>query len=1080
MALARYTFLPWLRRGAAGAITAPATVKSRAEIAVSFAVSDGTRTSAPIAKTFKLLGPGDVVGIDADLIVRTEPRNWVTDFEPNYLPFVDFYDEDFPWRFTPAPPDAATHRLTPWISLLVLAEGEFERNLVPDRPLTSIWIKTNDAASLFPPGDQLWAWAHVQVAGEVGAGSATDLAQLGQRLGSQPDSGVSRVLSPRRLAPSTAYYAFLVPTFEAGRKAGLGLTFDDEAESGVKLSWADGATEYPIYYEWYFRTGEGGDFEDLVQRMAPREVDPRVGVRDMDIAAPGFGMPRVAEPVAPEPGHDDLPAHHRGVVGLEGALKAPSMTPKPLDPTSTFPAEAAAIVNAPADAQASGDSDPVVAPPLVGGWHALLDRVDPSGRRAWPHELNVDPRMRAAGGLGARVVRKHQERYMKLAWEQVGEIVAANRKALHLRFAQFAAHKLFVKSVSPLPLAAGLALTSPVHARVCGSHKTIRGLMKESRLPTAAASPAFRKLTRPRGPAMRRALPAELRRSAPGRFAEALNDRRASAAPAPPPVKGPTLDQVADAVDAGSRGEEAFVRFSGPLVALLLVLAVVVFGALAAIGMLAIPGAIAAAAVAAALGALLTAQIARSRIKSRAKLRLAKLTPDAVPTEPPARFALSAPGATAAAPAGPAAAAEFGQALRDFSAMIAWRPEPEAERPRFDERNAHAKVMAAIRPAVAYPRRAASLIRIGDRSIVDFVRDVYVSAGEAAPPADAPPSIKPVMAYPDIKEPMYQPLSQIGDELLAPNLGLIPPNTVTLMLTNPPFIEAYMAGVNHEFARELLWREYPTDCRGSPFRQFWDVSRVPTPGITGAERERRLKDIKALHEWIAPESSPAEPSVLGDNANPDRGFSPDGVVLVLRGDLLKRYPNTIVYAQRARWSTDPGHENELAVYDEEGSRALAGVDDENIEYPIFTAQVAPDLTFVGFRLTLEDVRGSPSLDETAEARATIATDKLGWFFVLQEALGEPRFGLDENAPPPGRESDVRWDNLSWDHVDMTGRTTVDLSVPFLSNPPGVQPPEALDWAPSAGATAADIAAIFYQRPVMVAWHGGQMLERGKV
>jgi hypothetical protein len=111
MALARYTFLPWLRRGAAGAITAPATVKSRAEIAVSFAVSDGTRTSAPIAKTFKLLGPGDVVGIDADLIVRTEPRNWVTDFEPNYLPFVDFYDEDFPWRFTPAPPDAAAHAL---------------------------------------------------------------------------------------------------------------------------------------------------------------------------------------------------------------------------------------------------------------------------------------------------------------------------------------------------------------------------------------------------------------------------------------------------------------------------------------------------------------------------------------------------------------------------------------------------------------------------------------------------------------------------------------------------------------------------------------------------------------------------------------------------------------------------------------------------------------------------------------------------------------------------------------------------------------------------------------------------------
>ncbi len=294
-----------------------------------------------------------------------------------------------------------------------------------------------------------------------------------------------------------------MPTFEVGRKAGLGLAFDDEHDFGMALSWEGGA-EFPVYYEWYFRTGEGGDFEDLVQRIQPRPVDPRVGVRDMDIAAPGFGMPVVAEPVGP----GDPPSHHEGVVGLEGALKAPTMTPKPLDPRSKFPEEAATIVDAPADAQASGDSDPVVAPPLVGGWHALLDRVDPGSRPAWPHELNLDPRMRAAAGLGARVVGQNQERYMKLAWEQVGEILAANRKALHLRFAQEAANRLYVKSVAPLPAASALSLTSPVHARVRGSPQTIRGLLRESRLPAAAFSPAFRKLTRPRGPIARRALPA--------------------------------------------------------------------------------------------------------------------------------------------------------------------------------------------------------------------------------------------------------------------------------------------------------------------------------------------------------------------------------------------------------------------------------------------------------------------------------------------------------------------------------------------------------------------------------------------
>ena len=48
-----------------------------------------------------LVGPGDVTGLQARQVIRTEPRAGVTDFEPNYLAAVDFYDEDFPWRYTP-------------------------------------------------------------------------------------------------------------------------------------------------------------------------------------------------------------------------------------------------------------------------------------------------------------------------------------------------------------------------------------------------------------------------------------------------------------------------------------------------------------------------------------------------------------------------------------------------------------------------------------------------------------------------------------------------------------------------------------------------------------------------------------------------------------------------------------------------------------------------------------------------------------------------------------------------------------------------------------------------------------------
>ena len=721
-----------------------------------------------------------------------------------------------------------------------------------------------------------------------------------------------------------------MPTFEVGRKAGLGLPIDDANEPGLTLSWAAGATEFPVYYEWYFRTGDGGDFEDLVQRIVPREVDPRVGVRDMDIAAPGFGMPHVAEPLGP----GVPPSHHEGVVGLEGALKAPTMTPKRLDAQSAFPAEAAVIVNVPAEAKASGNSDPVVAPPLVGGWHALLDRVDPGARPAWPHALNLDPRARAAGGLGARVARKHQERYMKLAWEQAGEILAANRKALHLRFAQAAAHKIFVKSVSPLPQASALGLTSPVHARVPGSPKTIRGLMSESRLPAASTTPAFRKFTRPRGPLARRALPAELRRGSPGRFAAAINDGRASAAPAPPPVSGPTLDRIADAVDAHYRSDDRLVRLSWPVIGFILALAALALVALGASGLLALGCAVAATFAAGAAGVFFAARGARARQEARSKLRLAALTPDALPGETPASFALSAPGATAAPASDPVAARDFGEALRDFSVLLAARPAAEPERPRFDESNAHAKVMAAIAPAAAYPRRAASLVRVGNRSIVEYVRETYVGGG-AAPPPDAPPSIKPVMAYPDIKEPMYLPLSQINDELLAPNLGLIPPNTVTLMLTNPPFIEAYMAGVNHEFARELLWREYPTDCRGSPFRQFWDVVERSYAGPHG----RRPR--------APPQGHQAAARVGADFGARTERQSRCAVSRArascwrCAATCSSAIPTPSSTPSARAGAASQGVRTSSCCYDEEGAKALAGVDDRNIEYPIFTALGRP-------------------------------------------------------------------------------------------------------------------------------------------
>src|SRR5947208_3148204 len=168
-----YTFLPWLRRGIATRIAGDPGTAARASIDVRLRI-DGTPRAggAPltqeVAHTVQLYGPGDVIGVDPRAIVRTEPRDWVTNFDPNYLAFIEFYDEDYCWRYSPAAPDVTTGRLAPWLALIVLTEKEFkDQGMPPGRPLPFITVE--DVAVL-PPPDQLGAFAHVHVGREITAG----------------------------------------------------------------------------------------------------------------------------------------------------------------------------------------------------------------------------------------------------------------------------------------------------------------------------------------------------------------------------------------------------------------------------------------------------------------------------------------------------------------------------------------------------------------------------------------------------------------------------------------------------------------------------------------------------------------------------------------------------------------------------------------------------------------------------------------------------------------------------------------------------------------------------------------------
>ncbi len=257
-------------------------------------------------------------------------------------------------------------------------------------------------------------------------------------------------------------------------------------------------------------------------------------------------------------------------------------------------------------------------------------------------------------------------------------------------------------------------------------------------------------------------------------------------------------------------------------------------------------------------------------------------------------------------------------------------------------------VLARLTPAVSVARRVSTMI--------------------AAPEPVDP--FRGIMAFPILPEATYRYLDELGGGWMLPGADGLEPDTAILLQTNPAFTSAFLVGMNHEMDGELLWRSYPTDQRGTPFQRFW-------------ERVDGTVDIDPVHLWPAdqPLATAGQPSRFTTS-----GTGADGqIVLLLRGQLLRRYPNMVVYAVR-------------------GTRAAPGTDVEAAGRPVFAGRLQPDLSLVGFALTPQQ----------------LASDE--WWFVLEQQLTAPRFGFDIGDAPVG-------DPAAGDHVKVdalgAGLTTAD-------------------------------------------------------
>jgi hypothetical protein len=1095
-ALGTYSFLPWLRQGLANQITAgdfDPNVKVRPTVKVSLElqgdkVGGGVDTRS-VSKDVSLFGPGDLEGIDARAIVRMEPRPGATNFEPNYLACVEFYDEDYPWRYTPAAPDLARNRLRPWLTLLVLKEGDVEfvdGKEARDRPLP--YIDVLDPA-VFPRADELWAWAHVHVNGSLAGTdeefSSTDmnavLPRLAALIGRDPDLAYSRLISPRKLAENTGYHAFLIPTFETGRRTGLKLDLGNIP--ATMSAWDPGPRpepqSHPVYHRWYFRTGASGDFETLVRLLKAKPVDPRVGVRDMDVQDPRASVRPLDKP---ELG---------GILKLGGALRRPATEPpEPPDAWETwdvtFPRplqeDLARLINLPEQYARAGDPDPVITPPLYGTWHALTKRVLTNAdgtpmlpAETWVHRLNLDPRFRVPAGFGTRVVQDQQEAFMDAAWSQIGKVLEAQRRiragqfALHVSDIWFDRHLLPTLAVSRQQT---LHLIAPLNKRVLTAGVTVHHAMTGALLQPTMTSAALRRVIRPRARLIT-SLPFTATRR-PADLVDRVNAGEVSAAP--PRVTPPGLltpDQIADAAlpsDAPPAVLELLRRHPRlPWLMLIAALVLILLMFLVPFGIGTIVLGVAAAGGLYAWRRLSGWSAALRGAEAVREVNQTVAAIDALPGV--SNFAITDPATTTPfTPRGGAdsvEAARLKQGLRDSFELVeaSVRAGKAPLRAQLDLAALARTSLDALRPTRTIPARITASLFLPPR-ITSEIGDGLIEP----------------MAYPVIDQPMYEPLKNLSAELFLPNINLIEHNTITLLETNQRFIEAYMVGLNHEFARELLWREYPTDQRGSTFRQFWDPRGFfNADNVDDETLKESLRDIPPLHTW--PATSP-----LGTHDHRERGGeNEDELVLVIRGELLKRYPNAVIYAHRACWQRTsvsaadrdrPPCERAGAI-DNTRERLLAPLTPEEedrpprtkVLTPLYEAKVDPDIYFFGFDLTVKQAKGGSGQNPA---------DDPGWFFVLKERPGELRFGLDTDQQPHLNT----WNDLSWADVQPTGSHIEIATSPAaftLLAPTGEDQEKAPQFADdrkiawSREMSSAELAYILFQVPVLVGVHAAEML-----
>lgn len=934
MSDANLVFLPWVRRGAAAALLKPGTAASAGTFAVQASVTVNNGPSA--TRDVTLIGPGHVTGLDRRQVVRTDPTPGSRAFESNYFPLVDLDEPSLPWLFTPAGADTQ-ERLRPWLVLVVVPVGRGVR-LSPPTAGTLPILHVDDPIAELPDLEDSWAWAHAQVTSDPSV-------SVDAQFAGNPERTVARLVCPRVMKPETEYLACVVPAFELGRMAGLGEKIEEVHETHLLPAWPlppqplnrsePMPIDLPVYYSWTFTTAPVGDFESLAMLLRARPLPEGIGEQAIDVGASGLKRPGLTGD--PE---SVLPAGTALTFG--GALRPAN--PRPAGwPSSelrmAWDDALRPVLNA--SAQVTAGHDPMLAPPLYGGTQAGFAVLDSSKPSRWFEQLNLLPSHRAVANLGTRVVQDQQEALMSSAWDQAADLRKVNQQLRQTQLGWRVSTR-FHDQLARMDAGVGLQVIALANDRLVRINPALKERLALAGVDLGSSDVAIRRVARPRGTVNRRlqrvstsAVPrtvSMLGRFRPERLDEVLDERLDEHLEVFPP--GPvSLERVASGVvdgvtwakatpdavaEAPQRPFFAFVPMGQP----------VPISARAGGGGGGGGGG----------GSRLPDRPdIRDRLgvgdvvvarESRARFPIGRGGPiggDPPVVDPP----VVDPHPDPPRPVDSAAAAAFRELARvHLETFRPERPAPEIRHGNIltgEERvvlrlqaltDAWGEALVRTAPTTTFAARVRAVVTIPDQ-------------GESGEPVPDEIVLSELGLTPAFPQPMVEALGEIAQSLIVPGLDLVPPNTIVPLETNTAFVEAYLAGLNTEMGRELLWRGYPARLDATYFDRFWDARSAP----------ERPPDIVPIAEW-------AERSI-------GAATTTEQFVMLVRSDLLQRYPDAIVYATK----------------------------DGTDRHPIFTGGFAPDIRYFGFEIPIDEAKH--------------------WSIVIQEHPSAPRFGVEVRDVPVG-------------------------------------------------------------------------------